>query len=207
MIGVTIGIGGLFPQHASESMKAVEKYYDVKKTVMLTEKELNAFTPNRNRFPHFSKQVFFLKFCLPLILKDEERFLYFDADYRVVQKPPDDILHEIHTSDKLIAVRDRWEERVPYPWTYYNAGFQVHNRKNHEELYKWCRTNYFTVPEMWGEQCVWNRGIWELGIDVLELPHEYNACQEVWTKKLHRKDDPIAMHYSPWGLKRKVIEE
>lgn len=192
MIGVTIGIGERHAQLAVKAGKAIQEYYGVDKILVLNDKHLEIYCPNANRFPDAIRRMFFLKFCIPLIC-DDNRWLYFDADYRVIKHPPSYWLESLRFSEKLLAVNDCWPQ-CPYPWPYHNAGFYVANRAAHEQLFAWCRANYFSVPEIFGEQCVWNRGIRELGVKVLELPYEFNARESVWTGP----GDPIAKH-GDWG--------
>lgn len=173
MIGVTIGVGRKFRELAREAAEAAKKHYKLDHVVILGDRQLS-HCPPAHRFPDFPKRVFWLKFMVPVILSGIDRWMYLDADYFVQHDPPRDVLDQLHHDPRLIAVEDWWPTH-PYPWRYYNAGWYVANRANHEALFSWCRENYFKIPEVFGDQCVWNAGISACGVDVLELPRLYNA--------------------------------
>lgn len=174
MIGVTIGVGVRFRDLARSAADAARRHYHLDHVVILGEPQLHRWCPGQDRFPDFPKRVFWLKFCVPLILPGVDRWMYLDADYTAQREPPADVLDQIHHDPRLIAVEDWWPTH-PYPWPYRNAGWYVVNRERHDALFTWCRENYWSVPETFGEQCVWNAGMSALGVDVLELPREYNA--------------------------------
>lgn len=187
MIGVTIAIGPKFRRLARGAAEAVKRHYGISHVVTLGEEQLARYCPPRDRFPDFPKQVFFLKFCVPLIVPKVERWLYFDADYRPIRDAEPHVIDAFRSDTRIIAVDDWWPDH-PYPWRYYNAGFYVANRPHHDRLFDWCRTNYFTTKETYGDQCVWNAGIAALGLPVLELPRQYNANGP------HVCENPVAAH-------------
>lgn len=186
MTGVTIGIGEKFAALAAENASAVRKFYRVDDVLILTAQDVAAYCPPRRRFEDDGRHICFLKFCIPL-LSTADRWLYFDADYRPIREPDAETLSRLHDDPRLLTVRDWWE-RPPYPWPYYNAGFYVANCDRHEFLFDWCRANYWSVAETFGDQCVWNRGIYELGIEVCELPRAFNVG------RAGQCAEPIAVH-------------
>jgi hypothetical protein len=172
---VTIGIGAGFSEMAGRHGETVRRAFGCDGLVVLGEDMLDAWCPSQSLFPDVARRVFWLKFCIPLICPGLKRWVYCDADYRIVGDVDAVVLEQVRHDERLIAVRDSWSDgALPY----YNAGFYVANRKQHSGLLEWCRSNYFGVREVFGEQCVWNAGIRALGLDVLELPGAYNVRTE-----------------------------
>lgn len=187
MIAVTIGVGDSFLSLAKDAADAVKFFYRIDDVRIIDESFLH-LCPDIEKFKSDrSRRIFWLKFLVPIIFPDVERWLYFDADYRPIRSPGKNDLDIIHGDPNFVAVRDWWE-CPPYPWTYYNAGFYVANRTEHGKLFEWCRTNYFNCREKYGEQCVMNEGLAVLGSKVTEMPRSFN------TGKAEQCDAPIGVH-------------
>ncbi len=187
MVSVTIGVGEKFRPLAEASAARVREFYGVRHSIVLDERHLEACPP-QHLFRDFPRRVFWLKWMVPLFFPNVERWLYHDADVTVLRDPGPETRRVLNTDPRLIGVEDWWPERPP---GYLNAGFTVFNRA-HLDLLDWCRTNYWKVPEVFGDQCVLNYAIKKLGISCLALPREYNVG------KPNQHPDPVAVHGYWW---------
>lgn len=184
LVSVTIGIGDKFKAMAEASAASVRKFYGVEHSIILDERHLESCPP-RHLFKDSPRQIFWLKWMVAKFFPNVERWVYHDADLRIVREPDAAALAAMRTDPRLIAVRDWWTEAPTDP--YFNAGFMVCNR-SHDALFEWCMANYWKTPETYGEQCVLNAGIKALGVPVLEFHREFNAG------KPGQCEIPVAVH-------------
>lgn len=170
---VTIGIGDRFEDLARRNGRTVSSRLGIPDLIVLNESHLEQYAPPLESFKDPQRRIHWLKFAIPQILPNLDRWVWIDADYKMVRAIDRRVLFAIRNDPRLIAAECWWESPPAKP--YFNAGFYVANRAQHGRLFDWCRENYFTTPETFGEQCVWNAGIKALGLDVLVLPREYNT--------------------------------
>ena len=184
IIGITIGVGEVHAPLAAKAAEAAQRFYHLDKVLILGERELNQFTPDWKRFDQAHDRIYYLKWLAAFL--GYERWVWLDADYLVLREPSQDELDMLHNESRLMAVPGQFPECSHYTFPYYCAGFYVANQA-HKSLFDWCIRNYFKVDKLFAEQCVWNRGIHELKIEVLELDRR-------WNRALPETINPIAHH-------------
>ena len=194
MIAVTIAVGAKFRALALGAAEAVKRHYKIDHVVTLGREQLARWCAPADRYPVPGEHVWSLKHQIDRIFPALERWLYFDADYKVVNPPDPDVVDALHSDTRFIGVEDTDTDpawRASCPPGFLNAGFFVANRAEHERVFAWCRENYWTVPDRrWGDQNVMNAALNALKCPKLVLPLKYNVMK---TAK-HLCPEPVGAH-------------
>lgn len=179
MIGVTIGIGRLWPEIAARSARRMQKMTGLRCIVIDGARRVGA----PERLPEVVHPSW-LKCHITRIFPTEHRFLVFDADiFCLSHWDPEALFAE--TRKSFCAVPDRnlpavykecCEHQLPFPDWYVNGGLLMFNRK-HEAIWDevW---NKHPRYGRWLEQTALNKAIQESGIDVCRLPRVFNQLPE-----------------------------
>jgi hypothetical protein len=168
MIGLTIGIGGLWPEIAARSARRMEKMTGIK---------CYAFKATTAGINHPS----WLKCKLMDFYPKVGDFLVFDADIFSMQVwSPQTIFQEMKGA--FCAVPDRnhkivldecQEHNLPFPDWYINGGLMMFSRA-HKPLWDAVFAKHPKYGR-WLEQTALNKSIQELGVEVCRLPRVFNT--------------------------------
>ena len=176
MIGVTIGIGGLWPEIAARSARRMEKMTG-----------LHCVALHIDRFTHVTPDVVhpsWLKCHIDKIFSVQHRFLVFDADMFCLN-PWDPAALFAETCQSFCAVPDRnlptvynecCARGLPFPDWYVNGGLVMFNQK-HRGVWDltWQKHPRFG---RWLEQTALNKSIQESGIDICRLSRKFNRLPD-----------------------------
>jgi lipopolysaccharide biosynthesis glycosyltransferase len=174
MIGVTIGIGGLWPEIAARSARRMAKQTGLE-CVALT-----GMPTGIPKVPHPS----WVKCHIATMFPDRESFLVFDADIFALQSWNPDALFRLGDG-YFTAVPDRnlpsvyqecIEHKLPFPDWYLNAGLTMFGRWHQQGVWDevWKRQPKYG---RWLEQTALNKAL--QGGDVHRLPRVFNKLPDV----------------------------
>jgi len=155
---VTIGINEPYLTYAQKGCKEVEKLLGIE-TKIITEEFLEYCVGD-----HEQERIWSLKFSIFDIFPEVDTIMYFDVDWRPLQKF--NILSYCPDKDKIYFVQDRSEfwfiqdlekNYNLIPGTYVNAGWFVIN-KQHKHFFDYCKYNFtFFNRSFYGDQCIINQ--------------------------------------------------
>lgn len=181
MIGVTIGIGDKYLEYAYRAALAFKAHTGLD-SYIITDNEFNQYLSEieSQDIKWFNEKTWYLKFKIFDLLPEVSNYVYFDSDWNCINE-----WNPLEYADKseFICVKDRvWNadvmaqaKKLGIPEKeYFNGGFYIVNRQNHYELMQHCCKIYKEVPKQWGEQCVINKAVYELGIKKHYLSKRFN---------------------------------
>lgn len=155
---VTIGIGEQHFFYAQKGCQAVKELLSID-TKIITEEHLHYAVGVHNL-----EKIWSLKFSIFDIFPDIETVMYFDVDWRPLQKF--NVLDFCPDPEKIYFAPDHCNTEfvqqleIKYgltPGTYVNAGWFVANKKN-KGLFQYCRDNICNLDRsFYGDQCVLNQ--------------------------------------------------
>jgi hypothetical protein len=173
MIGVTIGIGGLWPEIAARAARRMEKMSSIRCVVLDEKKAAEAWL---SEYAHPS----WLKCHLDKIFPQHKSFMIFDADIFCLNNwNPFELSWQVKQA--FCAVPDRnlrmvFDEctahQLPFPDWYVNGGLVIFGRE-HQKVWDKVWEKHPRYGR-WLEQTALNKAIQETGVDVCRLPRKFN---------------------------------
>ena len=155
---VTIGINEPYLTYARKGCKQIEKLLNIESRI-ITEDFLHLGTGT-----HEQEKIWSLKFNIFDIFPDIETAMYFDVDWRPLQKfnisdycPDVDKIYFTTDRSEYWFVQELEKKYGLLPGTYVNAGWFVINRQ-YKDLLDYCKHNLvFFDRSFYGDQCVINQ--------------------------------------------------
>lgn len=154
---VTIGIGEPYLTYAQKGCHEVEKLLNIEARV-ITNKFLHYCVGN-----HEQEKIWSLKFSIFDIFPDIETVMYFDVDWRPLQKfnildyCPENKNYFVTDRSDYWFIQNLEKQYNLLPGTYVNAGWFVSN-KQQKHLFDYCKNNFFNYSRsFYGDQCIINQ--------------------------------------------------